>query len=259
MIDSTIFDSHQGVFMLKPVFNRYERKYIITSAQKNDMIEFMKEHLVFDQYSLDNQAYTIYNIYFDTHDFNIIRNSIAKPIYKEKLRLRSYKYPLDPHDLVFLEIKKKFEGRINKRRLFLTYNDALNYLNNGMKPVFTNYLDQQVFNEIDYFLNLHKAKPGAFISYKRIAMISETDDLRVTFDYDMKFRNKNINLESDEGSHIIESNDYYLMEVKSSNNFPYWLARQLSTYELYSQSFSKYGKAYQKYLEGGHNDDYILY
>lgn len=245
--------------MNKPIFNRYERKYIITTQQKNEMVEFMKNHLIFDEYSIDNKPYHIYNIYFDTHDFNIIRNSISKPTYKEKLRLRSYKFPLEKDDLVFLEMKKKYEGRINKRRVFLTYESAVNYLETGIRPTFINYLDQQVFEEIDYFLKLHKAKPGAFISYKRIAMISESDDLRVTFDYDMKFRNKNVNFDSDQGQQIISSKDHYLMEVKSSNNFPFWLARKLSEYELYSQSFSKYGKAYQQYLEGGNNDDYILY
>ena len=245
--------------MIKPIFNRYERKYIITAKQKDDMVEFMKDHLVFDDYSTDNTPYHIYNIYFDTHDFSIIRNSIAKPTYKEKLRLRSYTFPIQHEDIVFLEIKKKFEGRINKRRLFMTYEQVLDYLNHQKKPVFANYIDQQVFLEIDYFLSLHKAKPGAFISYKRIAMISEQDDLRVTFDYDMKFRNDNVNFESDDGHQIIQSNDYFLMEVKSSINFPFWLARKLSEFQLYSQSFSKYGKAYQQYLQGGTNDDYILY
>ena len=245
--------------MNKPVFNRYERKYIITAKQKEDMVTFMKEHLIFDEYSLNDTPYHIYNIYFDTHDFSIIRNSISKPTYKEKLRLRAYTFPIQKDDIVFLEIKKKFEGRINKRRLFMTYEQAHNYLENYEKPVFTNYLDQQVFQEIDYFLSLHKAKPGAFISYKRIAMISESDDLRVTFDFDMKFRNNHVNFESDDGHEIIKSKDYFLMEVKSSINFPFWLARKLSEFELYSQSFSKYGKAYQQYLQGGTNDDYILY
>ncbi len=243
--------------MNKPIFNRYERKYIINEKQKQEMIELLKNHLVFDEYSLDEKPYTIYNIYFDTHDFSIIRNSIQKPIYKEKLRLRSYKFPLEDHDFVFLEIKKKFEGRINKRRVFLTYLEAKNYLDHHIIPSFSNYLDQQVMMEIDYFMSLHKATPGAFISYKRIALISENDDLRVTFDHHMTFRNQDVNLDHDTGSPILSDQNLYLMEVKSSDNFPFWLARQLSLFQLYSQSFSKYGKAYQLYLKGGNQDDLI--
>jgi SPX domain protein involved in polyphosphate accumulation len=246
-------------WMIKPIFNRYERKYIVTSTQKKDMIDFLKNHLVFDAYSLDSAAYTIYSIYFDTHDFSIIRNSIGKPTYKDKLRLRSYIFPIHDDDLVFLEIKKKFEGRVNKRRVFLTYKQAMDYINLGVKPVFTSYLDQQIFSEIDYFVTIHKAKPGAFISYKRIAMVSQEDDLRITFDSEILFRNQNVTLEKSGGQPILNPPDLYLMEVKSSDNFPFWLARKLSEFELYSQSFSKYGKSYQQYLQGGTSDDFILY
>ncbi len=245
--------------MLKPVFNRYERKYIVSSSQKQEMIAFLTDHLIFDAYSLDSKPYTIYSIYFDAHDFSVIRNSIGKPTYKDKLRLRSYIFPIHDDDFVFLEIKKKFDGRINKRRVFLTYKQAMDYINFNIKPVFTTYIDKQILNEIDYFINIHKAKPGAFISYNRIAMVSLEDDLRVTFDSEILFRNQDLTLEKSGGTPILNPPDLFLMEVKSSNNFPFWLARKLSEFELYSQSFSKYGKAYQQYLLGGTSDDFILY
>lgn len=245
--------------MIKPIFNRYERKYIITTKQKNDLIAFISEYLISDPYSQNGNPYTIYNIYYDTHDFSIIRNSIQKPTYKDKLRLRTYTYPLLDDSIVFLEIKKKFEGRINKRRVNLTYKQAKDYMESGIKPVFDAYIDNQIMSEIDYFIKIHKAKPGAFISYDRIAYMSDSDALRITFDHQILFRNKNIDFSSNEGNPILSSKDLYLMEVKSEDNFPFWLARKLSEYELYSQSFSKYGKAYQQYLLGGTTDDYILY
>ena len=245
--------------MQKPIFNRYEKKYLINEQEKEDLVSFLQDHLIFDEFSIDQKPYHIYNIYFDTQDFSIIRNSIQKPIYKEKLRLRSYKFPLKPQDMVFLEIKKKFEGRVNKRRIFITHEQALNYLNHGIKPLLASPMDQQVLDEIDYFIHYHKAIPGAFISYKRIALISEHDELRVTFDSEMCFRNKNVSFDTDECSPILASQHLYLMEVKSSDNFPFWLARKLSEYKIYSQSFSKYGKAYEQYLQGGIKDDYISY
>ncbi|MDO9630175.1 MAG: polyphosphate polymerase domain-containing protein [Acholeplasmataceae bacterium] len=245
--------------MIKPIFNRYERKYIITTKQKNELISFISEHLISDPYSEDGKAYTIYNIYYDTNDFSIIRNSIQKPTFKDKLRLRTYTYPLLDDDLVFLEIKKKFEGRINKRRVTMTYKVAKDYMESGVKPTFEAYIDNQIMNEIDYFIKIHKAKPGAYIRYDRIAYMSKTDELRITFDHQILFRNQNISFNSNDGNPILSSKDLYLMEVKSEDNFPLWLARKLSEFELYSQSFSKYGKAYQHYLLGGTTDDYILY
>jgi hypothetical protein len=245
--------------MSTPIFNRYERKYMINKKQKDELVEFIKNYLIEDPYSINGQSYQIFNIYFDTTDFSIIRNSISKPVYKDKLRLRAYKCPIQGDDIVFFEIKKKFEGRINKRRVNLKYNDAMNYINKGIIPSFDNYLDSQIMREIDYFVKIHKARPGAFISYDRLAYMSNSDDLRVTFDHQILFRTKSINLEMIGGLNILQSSDIYLMEVKSSDNFPFWLARKLSEYELYSQSFSKYGKAYQQYLLGGDIDDYILY
>ncbi len=245
--------------MSKPIFNRYERKYLVSTKQKDELISFFKEHLIDDPYSIDGNHYTIYNIYFDTPDFSIIRNSIQKPVYKDKLRLRAYKFPLAPEDMVFLEIKKKYEGRINKRRVNLTYKAALDYLNLGIFPTIEDYVEKQVMNEVDYFIKIHKATPGAFIRYDRIALMSPKDDFRITFDHNIIFRNKDVSLDKNGGHPILDSKDYWLMEVKSEDNFPFWLARKLSDYELYSQSFSKYGKAYQHYLSGGTTDDYILY
>jgi len=243
----------------KPIFNRYERKYLVTTKQKDELLAYLKEHLIDDPYSMNGQHYTIHNIYFDTPDFSIIRNSIQKPVYKDKLRLRAYNFPLKPEDMVFIEIKKKYEGRINKRRVNMTYKDALNYLNSGVLPKFNDYLEQQIMQEIDYFIKIHKAKPGAYIRYDRIALMSPSDDFRVTFDHNIIFRNTDVSLEKNTGHLILESKDHWLMEVKSEDNFPFWLARKLSEYELYSQSFSKYGKAYQQYLLGGTSDDFILY
>lgn len=245
--------------MIKPIFNRYERKYFLTNEQKIEFTEFLKTHMIFDDFSSGGKAYTIYNIYFDTDDFNIIRNSLSKPKYKDKLRLRSYLCPVNSSDLVFLEIKKKYEGIVNKRRVNLTYQSAIDYLEKGVKPKFDLYIDNQIFDEIDYFIQIHKAKPGAFISYERIAMISESEELRITFDHQILFRKQDMSLRTSGGTPIMEDTTTWLMEVKSNDNFPLWLAQKLSSFQLYSQGFSKYGTAYKQFLLGGTTDDYILY
>ncbi len=236
------------------IFNRYERKFIITKDQMNELIPFLSNYLNYDVYSRDGHHYTIYNLYFDNDDFSVIRNSIAKPKYKEKLRLRTYEYPLSETSQVFLEIKKKYQGRVNKRRVILDYQHAKNYLNTKELPPFKDYHDVQMMKEIDYFINIHHARPGAYIRYNRVALHSEDDDLRVTFDHDLIYRTQKLTLDHTEGYPLLPSENHILMEIKSDNNFPFWLARKLSELKIYSQSFSKYGKAYEKYI-GGINDD----
>jgi len=245
--------------MQKSIFSRYERKYLISTKQKNEIISHLDKYLVDDPFSMNGSNYTIYNIYFDTPDYSVIRNSIQKPIYKDKLRLRSYKSPLEDTDFVFLEVKKKFEGRVNKRRVILKYKDAVNYIENGILPRFETYLEQQIMNEIDYFVKTYDLKPGSFIRYDRIAFMTPDDQLRVTFDHNIIFRNENLHINDISGNEVLSEPDIWLMEVKCEDNFPLWLVKILSEYQLYSQSFSKYGKAYQKHLLGGSTDDPILY
>lgn len=244
--------------MVNKIFNRYERKYLINQQLMTELIDYFKQNLIFDPFSVNGQNYTIYNLYFDTHDHSIIRNSIQKPRYKEKLRLRTYSFPINENSPVFLEIKKKFAGRVNKRRVSLTYQQAQTYLKENIMPQFDLFQDNQMMKEIDYFIHIHQATPGAYIRYDRIALSSPDEDLRITFDFNIMFRQTQITLESKRGQSILPHPSSVIMEIKSDGNFPLWIVTKLSELKLYSQSFSKYGKAYEYYL-GGNTDDDILY
>lgn len=243
--------------MKNRIFNRYERKYLITKTTMQKLLSYFRQYMDFDPYSHGGKFYTIYNIYFDNENHHVIRNSIERPKYKDKLRLRTYEYPLNDDSLVFLEIKKKYQGRVNKRRVTLSYKEAKDYIICQKVPQFDDYLKHQMMQEIDYFKTLHRAMPGAFISYDRIAMLSYEDDLRITFDFHMKFRTTQVNFDDNNGKNILMHEDDVLMEIKSDQNFPLWLVHKLSELKLYSQSFSKYGKAYEYYIGGLTYDDTI--
>lgn len=100
-------------------FKRYEKKYLLTGEQYEKLIPRLLEYMKMDDHCVNN-SYSIYNIYYDTDDNSVIRHSISKPYYKEKLRLRSYKIPQSPSDKVFLELKKKINKIVNKRRAIIT-------------------------------------------------------------------------------------------------------------------------------------------
>lgn len=244
--------------MIQEIFNRFERKYLLNEQQKNEMVKFLKEHLVLDPYSKDESYYKVFNIYYDTPDHLVIRDSLAKPQYKEKLRIRSYY--LNPTDdmLVFLEIKKKLKGRINKRRLIMTYQAARDYVNHGIRPTFKDPMDIQILKEIDYFIKIHQVIPHIYIEYERLAFISKDEHLRVTFDKNIAFNKKDLMFSNHSNELLFPRNNMYLMEIKTDSNFPLWLVKKLSTFELFSQSFSKYGKIYQHHIVGGYIDDNLL-
>lgn len=230
------------------VFNRYEYKYLITREQFDKISNIIKEYMVSDKYNKNGNIYTISNIYYDTSDDYLIRTSLSKPVYKEKLRLRAYGIP-NEDSIVFLEIKKKFKGIVNKRRTSINLVDAYEYLNNGILPDKYEYTNVQVSKEIDYFVSRYNLVPKVYIAYDRIAFFDKEDhDLRVSFDFNIRSRRDNLFLESgDHGTYLLDD-DLCVMEIKTSYAIPLWLAESLTEFGIKKTRFSKYGTEYKKLL-----------
>lgn len=190
-------------------FKRYEKKYLLTGQQYEKLIPRLLEYMKMDDHCVNN-SYSIYNIYYDTDDNSVIRHSISKPYYKEKLRLRSYKIPQSPSDKVFLELKKKINKIVNKRRAIITLEEAYNFLEFGERPKCTDFITEQVINEIEYYLSHTKVNPTIYIGYNRIAFFGKEDkDFRLTIDSKIITRREDLFLESGcHGTDILKPNGY---------------------------------------------------
>lgn len=239
------------------VFNRYEVKYLMDSVTFEKIQQQLVEYMELDEYNKKNSFYTISNIYYDTMDNYLIRNSLSKPKYKEKLRLRAYGVP-SVEDKVYLEIKKKFNGIVNKRRTKLVLNEAYEFVNTGDKPELKSYMNKQVLNEIDYLIKLYNPVPKLYLAYDRKAFFGINNrDLRITFDTNIRSRREDLRLESGDHGNYLLPEGIWLMEVKAEKTIPMWLSRMLSKHKLYKTSFSKYGTEYKNMIldkiEGGSN------
>lgn len=220
------------------VFKRYELKYMITKEQQKKILEAMKPYMSLDDYGRT----TIRNIYFDTDSYRLIRHSIEKPEYKEKLRIRSYTQA-EPGSPVFVELKKKYHSVVYKRRISLSEKEAMDWIC-GLRQ---QEQASQISHEIDYFLTYYETlHPALFLSYEREAYYSRCgDDFRVTFDTNILCRQEEISLESDVwGTPLLDENTV-LMEIKCSGGIPLWMTHVLSREHIYKTSFSKYGTAYK--------------
>ena len=219
------------------VFERFEKKYMLTRQTYNLFLEAIEPYMCADSYG----QHTIGNIYYDTDTYELIRQSIEKPKYKEKLRLRSYGIP-NEESTVYLEIKKKYKGIVYKRRIDLTLAEAEAYLNRGIRP----QKDSQILREIDYFISFYKPKPKVYLAYDRVAYFGREDSsVRITFDHNIRSREYDLSLsKGDRGELLLE--DYkYLMEIKVAGAMPMWLSKILADLEIYPASFSKYGSVYK--------------
>lgn len=222
------------------VFQRTEKKYLLNEQQYKALLDTINRFMDPDAYG----KYSICNLYFDTDDYTLIRKSIEKPVFKEKLRLRSYGVPEDGQK-VFLEIKRKIKGVVFKRRVSLPYQAMMRYIETGVRSD----CDGQVFREIDYFMRLYHPKPMLFLSYDREAYKGRQDKgLRVTFDTNICFRQKTLDLQAGVyGSQLLESG-CRLMEIKTTGAMPVWLCEALSALKIFPCSFSKYGMVYKTKL-----------
>lgn len=220
------------------VFNRVEQKYILSQKQYEALIKNLPSNVKIDKYGV----HTICNIYYDTKTNEIIRNSIEKPIYKEKIRIRSYGIPTLESN-VFLEIKKKYNGIVNKRRVRLTLQEIYDYIENKIKPK----SEMQILKEIDYFLGRYNLDKKIFIAYDREAYFDEKDEsFRMTFDRNIRSRECDVRLENGDYGEKLFKEDYLLMELKTNGAIPLWLVKNLSELKIYPTSFSKYGEIYKK-------------
>lgn len=223
-------------------FQRYEKKYMLTPHQLAQMTAGVRDHMRPDEFG----RYTICNIYYDTDDFRLIRASLEKPVYKEKLRMRSYGVP-GSRDEVFVELKKKFDGIVYKRRTVMTAADAAAYLHSGAVPEGEN----QICREIDWFMHTCRPKPKVFIAYDRAAFAGIDDpELRLTFDTNLRWREDSLDLRAGDYGKSLLPPDQILMEIKIPGAAPVWLARLLSEIGAFPTSFSKYGTCYRQNLLG---------
>ena len=228
----------RGIAMSQTVFNRYEKKYLMPEAVYLELRERLQGEMQVDSYGL----HTICNIYYDTPGQDLIRRSIEKPVYKEKLRLRSYGIPT-MDSTVFLEIKKKYNEIVNKRRIPLTLAQAYDYVEQGIRPE----QDSQILREIDFFLQRYPLRRSLYLAYDRVALFQRTQpQFRVTFDCGIRSRRMDMGLENGDRGAPLLPEGWYLMESKILGATPLWFSRLLSELEIYPVSFSKYGNCYRE-------------
>ncbi len=271
------------IMAYQAVFKRYEMKYMMTRRQKKAVLEAMLPYMKLDEFGHT----TIRNVYFDTDNYILVRRSIEKPVYKEKFRIRSYKQA-GAQDKVFIELKKKYDDVVYKRRESLSQLETLEWLVSGTPfPKAT-----QIGNEIDYFFRLYQTlKPKVFLSYEREAFyahvrpgeicqpgltdarrassesllgsnvhvrpgeicqpgLTGSSDFRVTFDENILARQEELSLSKEVWSEPLIDEDKVLMEIKTSGGIPLWMTHVLAREKIYKTSFSKYGTAYEKMICG---------
>ena len=218
------------------VMKRYELKYYLSKDQLAFFNSKIKEHMKVDKYGLT----TIASLYYDTPDFRLINKSIEKPNFKEKLRVRSYGLA-KKDSKTFLEIKRKCDGIVYKRRIALLEKDANELIANKE----TKNKDQ-ISRELEAFSeNFEKLEPKYLIIYDRVAYYQDNSDIRLTVDMNPRYRTSELNLHTSMEGKPLTDIDGAILEVKVQHSVPLWLVKILSEGKIYKTGFSKVGAAHK--------------
>ena len=221
-------------------FKRYEQKYLITEKQQNILQETLSQHMISDQYG----EYLVQNLYYDTENWDVIRASIEKPAYKEKLRLRCYGEAMDESNF-YLELKKKHRGVVYKRRIAIP---SQSLADDSVQEMVAK-TSSQISSELDFYLQSNKVTEKIYIAYQRMALMGITDEeLRVTFDTNICFRLDNLTFSDPCDGQFLLPQGKMLMEVKALGGMPMWMANVLSENGIFPTSFSKFGVCYTDYI-----------
>ena len=227
-------------------FARIEQKYILNEEEYRKIQKYIKKNFLKDKYYESK----ITNIYFDNYNNEMMINSIEKPPFKKKVRVRSY-----GDGYYYLEVKEKYKGIVYKRRIKLTKEEFDDYMNKGIIP---NINNKQIMNELDYYIKYYGIKPYIYVAYDRLSYYSKDDtEFRITFDTNLRYRFDNLCLSDEYENREYFNEKKYIMEVKAMGSLPYEFVRYLSHCKIYPGSFSKVGSIYMKERESKTNMIYV--
>ena len=225
---------------MQSIFKRYEKKYLVTENQRRTLQDTLSKHMVPDQYC----EYLVQNLYYDTENWDVIKTSIERPTYKEKMRLRCYGEAVDDSDF-YLELKKKFKGVVYKRRIAIS---TQSLVNSSIRSI-VSATPSQISRELDFYLQSNAVSEKIYISYQRVAFAGiDESELRVTFDTDIRFRLDDLRFANSSADQIILPEGMVLMEIKALGGMPLWMASALSENEIFPTTFSKFGVCYTDYI-----------
>ena len=239
--------------MARDVFSRYEKKYLLNETQRDILSRALAEKIPLDPFSRERGWYEVCSLYYDTADDALIRHSLEKPAFKEKLRLRTYGTPA-PDAAAFLELKKKYRGRIYKRRTPIWLSEAGPFAENRITPEETGICNSQILEEITFFVHRYRLQPTIYIACERMAY--GQDDLRITFDRNIVTRRSDLHLESGIYGERLLPEGTLVMEIKNGACMPLWLSHLLAELRLYTESFSKYGREYTRFISHAGRERY---
>ncbi|MBN2424216.1 MAG: polyphosphate polymerase domain-containing protein [Calditrichaceae bacterium] len=230
------------------MMERLEYKFLLNNKKIDSLRQALMPFLFYDVYaerSADKQ-YTVRSIYFDTSRLRYYHEKIDGIKIRKKIRIRGYD-TLNGQDLVFLEIKRKYENYISKNRAGIRYIHLPELFQTGKTgELIVPKPDPETAKE-DARRFLHHVfknnlRPTVLVAYDREAYFSKFNSgLRITIDKNLRYLAFPAlsDLFEDEKLQFAQKG-FSTLEIKFHHGYPDWLREILKQFHLSRQALSKY-------------------
>jgi len=227
---------------------KYEFKYVVPIELLSELRSRISPFVIYDDYMDcgDSEGYTVRSIYFDTPWYDYFHEKIDGLNERKKLRIRGYNEH-NPENTVFFEIKRKYNKRIRKNRVPVSFKYMKELLVTGNIEKFISNGNGSKRGHEDcsrflYHIYRSSLQPTVLVTYTREAFFGKFDrSLRITFDKNLRSTiHPGISNLFQENDIRYSSSNHFIFEVKFYHRFPEWLKPINASLGLTLGTFSKY-------------------
>ncbi len=216
---------------------RYELKFLLSTK----WAEILKYRLSIvmdkDTFSISPTGeYYIRSLYYDDIYNTAYYEKLDGKFEREKYRIRFYNFD---DSFITLELKGKKGDLSYKKRDVISKEEYLQIRNKEFDKIEFN--DRNVLKDFIKMIKTKNIKPSVIVDYKRLAFTYKFEDVRITFDENIKsgrynhdLLNKNIPLYN-----VLEDNNV-ILEVKYNNRLPGFLNDVIKTVPMVRIAVSKF-------------------
>lgn len=160
---------------------RHEFKYYINYIEYESLKRRLKSVLKKDKYADKNGNYHIRSLYFDDAFNSALYEKQAGVLSREKFRIRIYNIE---DNVIKLEKKSRIGQFIHKESTSISRSEYEKIIINDI--YFLKKSDNKLLNELYFNIRAKKLKPNVIVDYVREAYISNINNIRITFDKELK-------------------------------------------------------------------------
>lgn len=220
------------------LMNRVDTKFAFTRDELDLLLPKLKKY--YQILEVDGIRIPTYkSLYFDDDNFSFYKDHHNGKNSRYKVRFRKYV----ESDLMFLEVKHKFKGRVKKKRI------KVDDFEDKLSKDSINFIKKHVDN-------LGDVEAKMWNIYKRITLVNLEMEERLTLDINLKFNWGKEEKKFDDlviaeiKQEKVNRNSPFFTVMKTMGIRPYRLSKYcIGTIELYSRKKIKYNRFKEKLLK----------